>query len=70
MSTALEIRYLGNRDPHLHFALLTDSPDASQPFDEHDELVGICSTLIQPTQPEVCAGPAGQFPAFAPSSSL
>jgi hypothetical protein len=44
---ALEIRYLGNRAPHLHFALLTDSPDASQPFDEHDKLVGICSALIQ-----------------------
>ena len=42
----LEIRYLGNRDPHLHFALLTDSPDASQPFDEHDALVETCSNLI------------------------
>jgi len=27
---ALEIRYLGNRDPNLHFALLTDFPDASE----------------------------------------
>jgi len=27
---ALEIRYLGNRDPNLHFALLTDFPDAPQ----------------------------------------
>ncbi|MGN6728752.1 MAG: glycosyltransferase family 2 protein, partial [Rhodanobacteraceae bacterium] len=26
----LEIRYLGNRDPNLHFALLTDFPDAPQ----------------------------------------
>ena len=67
---ALEIRYLGNRDPHLHFALLTDSPDASQPFDEHDELVGICSTLIRSTQPEVCAGRAGQFSPFAPPPRL
>ena len=25
---ALEIRYLGNRDPNLFFALLTDFPDA------------------------------------------
>ena len=24
----LEVRFLGNRDPHLHFALLTDFPDA------------------------------------------
>ena len=27
---ALEIRYLGNRDPNLFFALLTDFPDAAQ----------------------------------------
>ncbi|HEX5959800.1 MAG TPA: glucoamylase family protein [Rhodanobacteraceae bacterium] len=27
---ALEIRYLGNRDPNLHFALLTDFPDAPE----------------------------------------
>lgn len=34
---ALEIRYLGNRDPHLHFALLTDFQDAdeqTQPADD------------------------------------
>ncbi|OLN27727.1 Cyclic beta-1,2-glucan synthase [Desulfovibrio sp. DV] len=28
---ALEIRYLGNRDPNLFFALLTDFPDAATP---------------------------------------
>ncbi|HLI17149.1 MAG TPA: glucoamylase family protein, partial [Rhodanobacteraceae bacterium] len=27
---ALEVRYLGNRDPNLHFALLTDFPDAPE----------------------------------------
>ncbi|MEE7567331.1 hypothetical protein HH297_13475, partial [Xanthomonas sp. Kuri4-3] len=27
---ALEVRFLANRDPHLHFALLTDFPDAAQ----------------------------------------
>ncbi|MFZ0633914.1 MAG: glucoamylase family protein [Candidatus Acidiferrales bacterium] len=42
----LEIRYLANRDPHLHFALLTDPPDSAQPFDEKDQLVGLCSELI------------------------
>ena len=33
----LEVRYLANRDPHLHFALLSDLPDAaveSLPIDE------------------------------------
>ncbi|MHB2016953.1 MAG: GH36-type glycosyl hydrolase domain-containing protein [Candidatus Xenobia bacterium] len=28
--SALEVRYLSNRDPHLHFALLTDLADAAQ----------------------------------------
>ena len=67
---ALEIRYLGNRDPHLHFALLTDSPDASQPFDEHDELVGICSTLIHQLNQKYAPDEAGQFPPFAPPPRL
>ena len=29
----LETRYLGNRNPNLHFALLTDPPDSAQPFE-------------------------------------
>jgi cyclic beta-1,2-glucan synthetase len=28
LANDLEVRYLANRDPHLHFALLTDLPDA------------------------------------------
>jgi len=43
---SLEVRYLGNRDPNLQFALLTDSPDAAEHVDEHDELVELCSSLI------------------------
>lgn len=43
----LEVRYLANADPHLHFALLTDSPDSFHPFDERDELVGLCTKLIE-----------------------
>lgn len=42
----LEIRYLGNVDPNLYFALLTDPPDSSRAFDEKDDLVGLCSGLI------------------------
>ena len=57
----LEIRYLGNRDPHLHFALLTDSPDASQVFDEHDELVGICSNLINQLNQKYAPDRGGSF---------
>ena len=57
----LEIRYLGNRDPHLHFALLTDSPDASQVFDERDELVGICSNLINQLNQKYAPDRGGSF---------
>ena len=44
---SLEIRYLGNVDPNLYFALLTDPPDSAQAFDEKDELVAFCSNLIE-----------------------
>jgi cyclic beta-1,2-glucan synthetase len=43
----LEIRYLGNTDPNLCYALLTDPPDSTMPFDEKDQLVEICAGLIQ-----------------------
>jgi cyclic beta-1,2-glucan synthetase len=43
----LEIRYLGNRDVHLHFALLTDEPDSEQPRGEKAHLAELCSRLIR-----------------------
>lgn len=43
----LEIRFLGNRDGNLHFALLTDPPDSRQQFDEKDALAKLCSSLIE-----------------------
>ena len=43
----LEIRFLGNRDANLHFALLTDPPDSSQQFDERDALAPACAELIE-----------------------
>ena len=45
---ALEVRYLGNRDPNLFFALLTDfrdAPERTQPGD--DELVGLARDGIE-----------------------
>ena len=42
----LEIRFLANRDSNLHFALLTDPPDAGQQFDERDPLAKVCAELI------------------------
>ncbi|HVI07175.1 MAG TPA: glucoamylase family protein [Candidatus Binatia bacterium] len=43
----IEVRFLGNQDPNLHFVLLTDMPDSPSRPDEDDELVGLCSDLIQ-----------------------
>lgn len=43
---ALEVRFLANRDPYLHFALVTDLPDCSRQFDEKESLVSLCSGLI------------------------
>jgi len=43
----LEVRFLANRDPYLHFALVTDLPDAHQQFDDKESLVELCSGLIQ-----------------------
>jgi hypothetical protein len=44
----LEVRYLANRDPHLHFALLTDLPDAiSKPrAKDSDPLAELAVQLI------------------------
>src|SRR5215471_7960676 len=43
----LEIRFLGNRDRNLHFALLTDPPDAPTQFDKRDELGPECGKRIE-----------------------
>jgi hypothetical protein len=47
MVRELEIRFLANRDPHLYFALLTDAPDSQFPSEQGDELVSLCSALIE-----------------------
>ena len=57
----LEIRYLGNRDANLHFALLTDSPDSPQPFDDRDRLVELCSQLVEGLNEQYCRRTGGCF---------
>jgi cyclic beta-1,2-glucan synthetase len=42
----LEVRYLGNQDPHLHFALLTDLPDSPAQPREESSLLDLASDLI------------------------
>jgi cyclic beta-1,2-glucan synthetase len=42
----MEVRFLGNRDRNLHFALLTDLPDSTEPPKETEPLVILCAQLI------------------------
>jgi len=42
----LEVRFLGNHDRNLHFALVSDLPDSPVPPEEDDKLLGLCSELI------------------------
>jgi cyclic beta-1,2-glucan synthetase len=46
--TELEVRFLANRDPHLHFALISDLPDSvSKPhIDDSNPLVDLAIRLI------------------------
>jgi cyclic beta-1,2-glucan glucanotransferase len=57
----LEVRFLGNRCPNLHFALLTDPPDSRQQFDEKDALAGLCSELIEQLNRKYAGKKSGSF---------
>jgi cyclic beta-1,2-glucan glucanotransferase len=42
----LEVRYLGNHDRNIHFAIVSDLPDSPHPAPEDNALVELCSRLI------------------------
>jgi hypothetical protein len=42
----LEVRFSGNHDRNLHFAIVSDLPDANLPSSEDHALVRLCSDLI------------------------
>src|ERR1700692_543256 len=58
---ALEVRFLGNQDPNLHFALLTDLPDSPSEPDEDNALVELASTLIRRLNEKYAEQAAGSF---------
>ena len=43
----VEVRYLVNRDPNIHYALLTDLPDSAEHADEIDPRVDLAIQLIE-----------------------
>jgi cyclic beta-1,2-glucan synthetase len=42
----LEVRFLGNHDRNIYFAIVSDLPDSHQPASEENPLVALCSRLI------------------------
>jgi cyclic beta-1,2-glucan synthetase len=61
MAEHLEILYLGNRDPNLHFALLTDLPDSREPASEDDPRIVLCAELIGKLNEKYAAQGRGSF---------
>jgi cyclic beta-1,2-glucan synthetase len=43
----LEVRFLGNHDPNIHFALVSDLPDSDEPAPEANPLIDLCANLIR-----------------------
>ena len=61
--TSLEVRFLANRDPHLHFALLTDLQDAvSEPRNKDSHpLVDLAMHLIEELNVRYASEKCGSF---------
>ena len=57
----LEVRFLGNQDPHMHFALLTDLPDSREPSQEDNPLVDLCAELIHELNDKYAGQRLGSF---------
>ncbi len=60
----LEVRYLGNRTPNLHYTLLTDLPDSTETPNEEDPLVELCAHLIRELNAKYAADGSGTFSLF------
>jgi hypothetical protein len=57
----LEVRFLGNHDPNLHFALLTDLADSPVQPSEDDPLVALSASLIQGLNDKYAGQGMGSF---------
>jgi len=57
----LEVRFLGNHDPNMHFALLTDLADSDELATEDSPLVDLCSELIRELNEKYAGQQMGSF---------
>ena len=62
----LEVRYLGNQDPNIHFALLSDLPDSPAEPRQDNVLVNLASEPHPQTQRQICS-PGDGFVLLVPS---
>jgi cyclic beta-1,2-glucan synthetase len=57
----LEVRFLGNHDPNMHFALVSDLPDSDHLAKEDHALIDLASSLIQQLNEQYGARKMGSF---------
>ncbi len=57
----LEVRFLGNHDPNMHFALLTDLPDSRELAREDSALIDLCAKLVGDLNEKYGAEDSGSF---------
>ena len=57
----LEVRFLGNHDSNVHFALLTDLPDSREPASEDSPLIDLCADLIRELNERYAGQDMGSF---------
>jgi len=60
----LEVRFLGNHDPNIHFALLTDLPDTPVPAPEDGPLIDYCARLVRELNEKYASQASGSFLLF------
>jgi cyclic beta-1,2-glucan synthetase len=57
----LEVRFLGNHDPNMHFALVSDLPDSDHLANENHHLIDLASSLIQQLNEQYGPQKTGSF---------
>jgi hypothetical protein len=57
----LEVRYLGNHDRNIHFAIVSDLSDSDHPAEEDSSLVALCAKLVRELNERYAPKNAGSF---------
>jgi len=57
----LEVRFLGNHDPNMHFALVSDLPDSDHLANENHPLIDLAASLIRELNERYGAQKTGSF---------